>query len=138
MSEEIKRLLELAAKPLRKPLKKMEYASNVFQFISEYDLRSSERDFISFPIIYFKYYRWAEAVGLDPVASSIFSRDFAKKFDKALKQNKVHFRISPAGFDLSPSNQQDAEEFLQEVLNRAKQKKENKKAVKEKLKKASK
>ena len=137
MSEELKRLLELAAKPLRKPLKKLEYGSNVFQFISEMDIRSSEADRIPFAIIYMKYYLWCENHGLQNLASNQFSKDFKKKFDKVAGASPVCFHISPAGFDLSPHNEQDAQLFLQEVTNRAKRKKDSKKAVKEIIKKKS-
>ena len=136
-SEEVKRLLELAAKPLRKPLKKLEYSSNVFHFISEMDMKSSPKDRIPFSIIYYRYHRWCNAYGYPPLASSKFSSELKKKFDKVNNVSPVCFYISPAGFDLSPSNQQEAEEFLQEVSNRAKRKKESKKAAKEILEKKS-
>lgn len=135
MSEEVKRLMALAAKPLRKPLKKLEYGSNVFQFISELNITSSKNDKIPFIVIYFRYHKWCDNHGIKPLASNKFSSDFKKKFDAVAYGGRTCYFISPAGFDLSPSNEQDAQEFLQEVINRANRKKENKKAVEKKLKK---
>lgn len=137
MSEEIKRLLALAAKPLRKPLKKMEYGSNVFQFISELDIRSSSVDKIPAAIIYMRYCVWCEHHGYTALTLQKWGQDFKKKFDRVSSSGKVCYMISPAGFDLSPSNEQDAQDFLQEVSNRAKRKKESKKKAKEILEKKS-
>ena len=136
-SEEVKRLLALAAKPLRKPLKKLEYGSNVFQFISELNIISSPADKIPAAIIYMKYCIWAEHRGYSPLPLMKFGADFKKKFDRVSFAGKTCYMISPAGFDLSPSNEQDAQDFLQEVSNRAKRKKESKKKAKEILEKKS-
>lgn len=137
MSEELKRLLQLASKPLRKPLKKLEYGSNVFEFISYLDIKSSSVDKIPMAIIYMRYYQWCTHMNYTPLASVKFGADFKKKFDKTTFANKVCYKISPAGFDLSPSNEQDAQDFLQEVTNRVKRKKESKKKAKEILEKKS-
>src|SRR5690349_17183210 len=108
-SEEIKKLMELAKKPLRKPLKKLEYSSNVFQFISETNIRSSIDDKIPFAIIYFKYYKWCTNHNFTPLIPAKFSVDFKKKFEKTLDtQQLTAYMVSPEGFDLTPHNEQEA------------------------------
>lgn len=135
MSEELKRLLELAKKPLRKPLKKLEYGSNVFQFISECNIRSSTHDKIDYAIIYFKYSKWCNAHGFTPLQHVKFSQDFKKKFEKTTNgSGRIAYYISPEGFDLTPHNEQEARLYLQEVTTRAKAKKEAKKSSKKRLK----
>ena len=127
MSEELKRLLEIASKPLKVPIKKIDYESSVYQFIAECKVKSSKTLYIPFSIIYMRYCKWCKNNNTKPKSIQPFASDFNKKFDKVSTARISQYYVSPEGFDITDVNLQDAEKYLQDVRRGKKKAKEKSK-----------
>lgn len=117
--------MEIAAKPLKKPIKKLEYDSTVHEFIAQNKIRSHTTLHIPVAVIYLRYHKWCKINNVKPKSIVIFSQQFATKFEKKIGKRHASYFVSPEGFDISDSNLQEATKFMQDVKN-GKKKKEKK------------
>lgn len=119
----IKKLMEIASKPLKEPVKKFTEMSSTFSFINDAKVKSSPDIFIPFSVIFHRYYYWCKNNNIKPKNPNVFAKDLTKKFKSKQSSNvKVYF-VNPEGFDLSDINLQEAVNLLQEVKDGKKGKK---------------
>ena len=129
MTEDVKKLIEIASKQLKEPVKKIEYESNVFQFIAESKIKPHPTLRVNFYIIYYRYYKWCKNNNTKVKAIQNFSKDFAKKFAKLESKVFTSYYVSPEGFDMTDIYNQEAYSFIQDVKNGKKGKKKSAKGV---------
>jgi Poxvirus D5 protein-like len=127
VTDDIKKLIEIASKPLKEPIKKVDSTSTVYQFILEAKVKSHTTISIPASLIYLRYVGWCKTNNVKAKNLQRFAIDFAKKFQKTLKKNKTHYYVSPEGFDLSAAALQDAELYTQEAKHGKKKAKKERK-----------
>lgn len=110
-NDDLKKLMEIAARPLKKPLtNKKEKVNTVLEFIHACGVRSSDKVEIPTSVVYNRYRKYCSSYNLKHSGLKDFVHTMESKYEKVTKKSGTFFKLNPEGFDLSAAGLQEAKE----------------------------
>lgn len=106
-------LMEVARKPLSKPIKKrknkdksvVERSEIIKDFILSEKIKSHATIKVASVFVYDRYYKWANLVNDHKILNIVtFNREFSKLFKMLTSGRNKYYLLHPEGFNLSDEN----------------------------------